>query len=125
MPRRLTIIGVILAAAVLPLLAFAAIVTPFDRFPGSRRVQFALVGCLDAPVAVFNRVLPEQLRTHATYVVRCSHTYCFPDELHVEAGRYLRAGFPAYMLLFCAPFGVRALMRRLKPSARGDRTSST
>lgn len=114
--RILWLIAAILASAVLPLVTFKTMATPFDRFPGGRKVQFAIVG-LDLPVAVLNRAYPEALRTHLTFFLRCSHTYCFPDDLVTEGARYLRAGFPAYMLLFHAPLAVRALLRRRKPSA--------
>jgi hypothetical protein len=111
--------GATAAAVVLSLLAFSAIVVPFDRFPGPLYLQEALL-ILDAPVSVANRLYPDRYRTHAVYFIRCSHTYCFPDGPLVEAARYIRAGIPAYvMLFFASAFG----FRRLKGVAAGRSTS--
>lgn len=97
------------AAIALSLLAFSAIVIPFDRFPGPKSLQKALL-IFDAPVSVANRLYPDQYRTHAVYFIRCSHTYSFPDTPPVEAARYVRAGIPAYLMLFYASyFGLRRL----------------
>jgi hypothetical protein len=106
------------AALTLSLLAFSAIVVPFDRFPGPVHLQKALL-MFDAPVSVANRVYPDQYRTHAVYFIGCSHTYCFPGTPPVEAARYVRAGLPAYVMLFYAS---GFAFRRLKGSRPGRLT---
>ena len=96
------IAAALVAAVAFSALAFAVIVTPFDRFPGPQAVQEALV-FLDAPASVANRLLPEEWRSHMTVLLRCGHTYCFPAPVEVEAARYMRSATPAYLLLFCVP----------------------
>ena len=108
---------VMLASAVLTSLAFAAIVVSFDRFPGSEQLQHAFAAA-DLPVSLFNRVLPDSYKTHFTYFLRCNHTYCFPDAPHIELGRYLRVGVPAYGLLFSVPVLVARRFRRFLRDAR-------
>ena len=92
----------LIASVLLSALAFAVIVVPHTRFPGPIAAQKSLI-FLDAVPSVANRLLPEEWRSHMTVMLHCSHTYCFPEPVEVEATRYIRNATPAYLLLFYVP----------------------
>jgi hypothetical protein len=103
-------------SVMLPALAFAAIVIPFDRFPGPTWLQWSTVYAFDAPVAVLNRALPESARTHVSVLLRCHHTYCFPAPIETEFYWYERVGVPAYAVAFFLPIGFVRLWRKHRGS---------
>lgn len=108
---RIAIVAVV-CAIVLPAAAFTAFTTPFTALPFPQEVLIWTGKTIDFPVAAFNWLLPEALKTHMTWSLQCGHTYCFPRDLHIERTHYQLVGAAAYLVLFAAGGMVGAAIKQ-------------
>ncbi len=95
-------------AACVPTASFWISVLPISS-TSLRAAAGVLWHILDAPTSALNLLLPGSVQSGFARQF-ASGTYCFPQSLAIEFGRYLRVGLPAWLAVLFVPAAAKAMV---------------